>query len=232
MKRCPYCDENVRDKAVKCKHCGSKLNGAVLTQDMAENHRHPILKLLSFVFSFFKVFLKILIWVIKKPSYRLFILISFCFVSILPILGEACGGLIADSEIIPLLLGGVIAAVISTPLLVYLKCRIEKKSINSKTFFIAYSSLLLLLLCIYSGRIIHSKYKMKKFATSQIELARSLASTGQYKKALEVTIPPYMRGILGDTVADKFCGEWESWKGQISRSLVPQTPQDEVSVQP
>jgi formylglycine-generating enzyme required for sulfatase activity len=27
MKRCPYCDEEVRDNAVKCKHCGSMLGG-------------------------------------------------------------------------------------------------------------------------------------------------------------------------------------------------------------
>jgi len=27
MKRCPYCDEEVRENAIKCKHCGSRLSG-------------------------------------------------------------------------------------------------------------------------------------------------------------------------------------------------------------
>jgi len=25
VRRCPYCDEEIRDEAVKCKHCGSIL---------------------------------------------------------------------------------------------------------------------------------------------------------------------------------------------------------------
>ena len=27
MKRCPYCDGEIRENAIKCKHCGSMLDG-------------------------------------------------------------------------------------------------------------------------------------------------------------------------------------------------------------
>jgi phage shock protein PspC (stress-responsive transcriptional regulator) len=39
MKRCPYCAEEIRDEAVKCRHCGSMLDGSVLTQSWTRSRR-------------------------------------------------------------------------------------------------------------------------------------------------------------------------------------------------
>lgn len=38
MKRCPYCDEEIRDNAAKCKHCGSILNQTAASMDTLDRH--------------------------------------------------------------------------------------------------------------------------------------------------------------------------------------------------
>jgi len=39
MKRCPYCAEEIRDEAIKCRHCGSMLEGTALTQSWYRSRR-------------------------------------------------------------------------------------------------------------------------------------------------------------------------------------------------
>lgn len=47
MKKCPYCAEEVQDLAVKCKHCGSWLDG----RDTEQSHAPASVKTPSFAFS-------------------------------------------------------------------------------------------------------------------------------------------------------------------------------------
>lgn len=39
MKRCPFCAEDIRDEAVKCRYCGSLLDGTVLTRTWYRSRR-------------------------------------------------------------------------------------------------------------------------------------------------------------------------------------------------
>jgi len=39
MKRCPFCAEDIRDEAVKCRFCGSMLDGSVLTRTWYRSRR-------------------------------------------------------------------------------------------------------------------------------------------------------------------------------------------------
>lgn len=39
MKRCPFCAEEIRDEAVKCRYCGSMLDGTVLTRTWYRSRR-------------------------------------------------------------------------------------------------------------------------------------------------------------------------------------------------
>jgi phage shock protein PspC (stress-responsive transcriptional regulator) len=39
MKRCPFCAEEIREEAVKCRYCGSMLDGAVLSQTWYRSRR-------------------------------------------------------------------------------------------------------------------------------------------------------------------------------------------------
>jgi phage shock protein PspC (stress-responsive transcriptional regulator) len=39
MKKCPYCAEEVRDEAVKCRYCGSILEGSALTRTWYRSRR-------------------------------------------------------------------------------------------------------------------------------------------------------------------------------------------------
>lgn len=39
MKRCPYCAEEIRDEAIKCRHCGSFLEGAAWSANWYRSRR-------------------------------------------------------------------------------------------------------------------------------------------------------------------------------------------------
>jgi phage shock protein C len=39
MKQCPYCAEDIQDQAVKCRHCGSMLEGSALSRTWYRSRR-------------------------------------------------------------------------------------------------------------------------------------------------------------------------------------------------
>jgi phage shock protein C len=39
MKQCPYCAEDIQDQAVKCRYCGSLLDGSALTRTWYRSRR-------------------------------------------------------------------------------------------------------------------------------------------------------------------------------------------------
>jgi phage shock protein C len=39
MKQCPYCAEDIQDQAVKCRHCGSTLDGSALSRTWYRSRR-------------------------------------------------------------------------------------------------------------------------------------------------------------------------------------------------
>lgn len=43
MKRCPYCAEDIHDDAVKCRYCGSLLDGSALSRTWYRSRRGKML---------------------------------------------------------------------------------------------------------------------------------------------------------------------------------------------
>ena len=43
MKRCPYCAEDIQDQALKCRYCGSSLDGSVFSRTWYRSRRGKML---------------------------------------------------------------------------------------------------------------------------------------------------------------------------------------------